>query len=114
MSSSVLYVTRIIESQPNIIYAKVNFTSQLAKVKAKNEMCEQQESSKITLRIRTRKISKAHLIKVVASANIFSYQNIFVKRYGIFSKERISDSPTLICVDYIQRITNIKLLRKIE
>ena len=40
-------VTRIIESQPNIIAAKVSYASQLAKVKAKNEMCSKENHHKL-------------------------------------------------------------------
>ena len=56
-------VTRIIESQPNIVSAKVNFASQLAKVKAKNEMCEQQNHKKLHYELE-RENFKAHLLKV--------------------------------------------------
>ena len=56
-------VTRVIESQPNIIYAKVNFSSKLAKVKAKNEMCEQENHQKLHYELE-REFFKAHLIKI--------------------------------------------------
>ena len=40
-------VTRIFESQPNIISAKVSYASKLAKVKAKDEMCYEENHKKL-------------------------------------------------------------------
>ena len=68
-------VTRIIESQPNVIYAKVNFVSQLAKVKAKNEMCEPQNHQKLHNELE-RENFKAHVIKIDLHPKISSSEKI--------------------------------------
>jgi hypothetical protein len=81
-------VTRIIESQPNVISAKVSYASQLAKVKAKNEMCASDNHHKLHFDLEREKY-KANLKKIDLHPRIISLekQKWWKKTWNFFKKK---------------------------